>query len=219
MATAHADTQIWPEIDGFFPIGERTRVMAMASSTRSEDSSLEDGRWHRSGFQAGAHLDVSLQPLLRPELAEQDWERARFLWMRIGYRYVGSYPADKDAYGENRGILELSARHPLESGWALKGRLKWDLRDIDGRHSNRYRVRAGIERKVQAGTKSVTPYAEVESYYDTRYDTWNRQRYQAGIDIPAGKHWTLEPYLAYQEDRRSVPGSVMALGLTLKYYH
>jgi hypothetical protein len=219
FGTASAAQEFWPEIDGFFPIDATTRLFLMAASTHAEESDQDGGRWRRSDAQVGAHLDFTLQPLLRPALAARDWEHGRFLWMRVGYRRIGNFGDDGDRYAENRGILELSAQHPLEGGWGLYGRLKWDLREIDGQHSNRYRVRAGVERETRIGSLSATPYADAEFFHDTRFDTWNRQRYQLGVGVPAAGHWTVEPYLAWQHDTRAQPQDLVALGLTLKYSH
>ena len=48
------------------------------------------------------------------------------------------------------------------------------------------------------------------AFSDTRFDAWNRQLYQAGVEIEITKHWRIEPYYARQEDQRS--------GLVLKTY-
>lgn len=219
IAAAESAHEVWPELDAYFPINERLRAFVMASSKRSEDSALKDGEWRRSSSQVGAHLDMTLKPRLRPGLVAGDWERERYLWMRVGYRYVGNYPGDDEDYHEDRGILELSASQPLGDGFALTGRTRWEMRNIDGRYSNRYRFRAEIEKTVQVGSRPVAPYVNAEFFYDTRYDAWNRQRYQIGVDVPLSPKWKIEPYLAYQTDSRSEPGDLAAFGLTLKYYY
>ena len=65
----------------------------------------------------------------------------------------------------------------------------------------------------------VVPYAQAEIFYDTRYDSWNRHLYQAGVEIEFAKHWRIEPYLARQNDSASSSGNVARVGLVLKYYH
>lgn len=214
-----AQEQFWPELDGYFKVNDETRLFFMGSLTRAEDA---DGRGSEPRYEngkLGAHIDISLKPLLRPVLDDKDWERNRYLWVRLGYLYVGNYEADGTSYHEDRGIFELSTRQPVAHGINLTGRLKWDLRDVDGDHSNRYRVRIGLERPFTAGGRALAPYAHAEAYYDTRYDEWNRQRYQAGIEIAISKNWRFEPYVARQDDDRSGPAHVNALGLIFKYYH
>ena len=53
--------------------------------------------------QVGANLDYTLEPVFRPALWEADWERDRYLWMRVGCTYLGN--PDGWSGEENRGIL------------------------------------------------------------------------------------------------------------------
>jgi hypothetical protein len=214
-----AEEQFWPEVDGFFKLDDRSRLLLMGSLTRAENTDFRAGSPRYENGKVGAHVDISLRPLFRPALQEQDWERNRYLWARIGYNYVGNYRANGETYHEDRGILELSLRQPAAYGLTLTGRLKWDLRDIDGDYSNRYRVRAGLERAFEAGAHTLVPYAHAETAYDSRYETWNRQHYQAGVEVSINKAWRIEPYLARQNDSRSSAAHINALGLILKYYH
>lgn len=75
----------------------------------------------------GVHLDYSLTPSLRKGLLEQDWERNRYLWVRIGYqraRILGDADATSE-FHENRGVFELSGRTPtMPGGVALFSRLR-----------------------------------------------------------------------------------------------
>ena len=217
-ASGETEKQFWPEFDGYYGLTDRSRLFLRASLMRAEDADAPEGTPRYEDGKLGLHADISLRPMFRPALAEEDWERKRFLWMRVGYLYVGNYKADGQSYHEDRGVLELSMRQPVAEGLALTARLKWDLRDIDGAYSNRYRARAGLEWAARLGDHPVAPYAHIETSYDTRFDDWNRQRYQAGIEVTLNPRWRIEPYLAYQHDTRSEPGDVTALGLILKYY-
>jgi hypothetical protein len=222
LATTTCDAteeQFWPEVDGFFKLNDRSRLFLMGSLTRAEDSDFRDESPRYSKGKLGAHVDISLRPLLRQELEDQDWERNRYLWMRIGYNYVANSRANGETNHEDRGILELSLRQPAAYGITLTGRLKWDLRDIEGNYSNRYRVRIGIERAFEAGGHILVPYAHAETAYDSRYEIWNRQHYQAGVEVEINKNWRIEPYLARQNDSRSDAAHINILGLILKYYH
>ncbi len=104
--------------------------------------------------------------------------------------------------------------------WAspLAERLKWGLRDIDGDYSNRYRA-GGPERAFEVGGHALVPYAHAEVYYNTRYDAWNRQRGQAGVDIALNSRWRIEPFLAKQDDSRTKPGHIDAVGPIFRYFH
>jgi hypothetical protein len=218
-AASAAEDQFWPEADGFFRLDERTRIFLLASATRAEEADERNGVPRYEDGTLGVHIDYSLRPLLRSSLHARNWEDERFLWMRAGYNYVGNYDANGDRYHEDRGVLELSARQPAARGITLTGRLRWDARDVDGAYSNRYRVRAGLERPLVVRGRNLVPYAHAEAGYDTRFDKWNRQRYQAGVEVALNASWRIEPYLARQNDSVSSPGHVNALGLILKYYH
>jgi hypothetical protein len=217
ISSANADTreEFWPEFDAFFKLNDRTRLFLMGSATRGEDTDSSDGNIRYLSGEVGAHLDYTLRPFLRTDLREEDWQRNRYLWLRVGYRHLADF--DDWSGGEDRGILELSARDPLPNDFSLTGRLKWEARDIDGRYSNRYGIRFGAEKPLATGGWAFVPYAHAEILYDTRFDTWNRQRYQAGIEFAVNSRWRIEPYLVHQDDSRSEPGHLNALGLTLTY--
>jgi hypothetical protein len=64
----------------------------------------------------------------------------------------------------------------------------------------------------------MVPYLQTETFYDTRFNTFNRQLYQAGVEIELTKHWRIEPYFARQNDSRSASGNANRFGLVLKSY-
>ena len=55
------------------------------------------------------------------------------------------------------------------------------MRNINGDWSERYRVRVGAEWETEAWSHPIVPYANVEIFYDTRYNKWSRALYQAGV--------------------------------------
>jgi hypothetical protein len=75
----------------------------------------------------------------------------------------------------------------------------------------------GFELPFSLRGRTMMTYAHAETSYDSRFDIWNRQRYQAGIEIEIKQHWRIEPYLVHQDDSRSASAQVNAFGLTLKY--
>lgn len=91
-----------------------------------------------------------------------------------------------------------------------------DLRDLDGEFSTRFRYRLGAEREFTVGGVTLVPYAQAEVFYDTRFGAWNRQLYQAGVELEITKHWRIEPYYAREEDQRSSTAHVDRVGLVLK---
>ncbi len=220
-ARAAERNEFWPELDVYVPLGERARLFAAVAATRAEETQTTGQVTQYQDATAGVHLDVTLVPILRKELARADWQRNRYLWMRIGYRYgrsIGDAEQD-DRFRERRGIFEVTGRTlPLAGGLELVGRLRWDARDVNDLHSSRYRVRVTVERSLNIGGRAVVPFANAEAFYDTRFDAWNRQRYQAGAEIGLDRQWRIEPSLVRQNDSRSQPGRVNALAVALKYF-
>jgi hypothetical protein len=136
----------------------------------------------------------------------------------VGYQLSGDLGDVDDRSVEHRGVLELTARVPAPWELWLVHRGRVDLRDVDGERSARFRYRLGIEREFAVRGIALVPYAQAEVFYDTRFDAWNRQVYQAGVEVKLSERWRVEPYYLRQEDSRSSPAHVDALGLVLKYY-
>jgi hypothetical protein len=64
----------------------------------------------------------------------------------------------------------------------------------------------------------VIPYIHAEFLYDTRFDAWNRQIYQAGVEIELSQSFRLEPWYAFRIDTAASPTHLDRVGLALKYY-
>lgn len=202
--------ELVPEVNAFLKLSDRFRVFVLGDLTHNLTESVTDG-------EAGAHLDVTLLPILRRRLREGNWEREHYLWLRLGYQVAG--PLDgRDGALEHRGVLEGTARAPLPQEIWLVSRARVDLRDIDGDFSARFRYRLGIERTFTVGGIALVPYAQAEVFYDTRFGAFNRQLYQGGVEVEITKHWRIEPYYARQEDQRSSPAHLDRVGLVLKLY-
>lgn len=206
-----SSAEFLPELNGFVKLDKTTRLFLLASLTQGLTEGRTDG-------QLGVHLDITLAPILRRQLREANWERERYLWVRIGYQVIGSLDDREDSTLEHRGIVEATARVPLPLELWLVNRARVDLRDVDGDFSQRFRYRLGFEREMTVGGVTLVPYAQAEVFYDTRFGAWNRQLYQAGVEIELSERWRIEPYYARQEDQRSSMAHVDQVGLVLKYY-
>jgi len=200
-----------PEVDAFLKLSDNTRLFLFGSLLQGLSESSTDG-------EVGVHLDITLTPILRRRLREADWQRDRYLWARVGYQLLGNLDEREDGFTEHRGILEVTARVPLPSDVWLVNRGHVDLRGLDGEFSTRLRYRLGIEREFTVGGVTMVPYAQAEVFYDTRFGAWNRQLYQAGVEIELTSRWRIEPYYARQEDQRSSPAHLDRVGLVLKTY-
>jgi hypothetical protein len=222
MARAETSREFWPEFNAYLKLNERTRAYLLATSSRTDTGDGPNGAWSsRTQGTLGAHLDYSLTPVLRPDLLDRDWARNRYLWMRVGYQYSSSLnDSDSDTgFHENRGVFQVTGRTPPLAGdleWIARAR--WDLRDRNGQDSSLYRLRLGFERQFDLHAHAVVPYFHAETIYDTRYDAWKQQRYQAGVEVTLSGPWRIKPYLEARNDNLSQPAHVRAFGLILQYY-
>jgi hypothetical protein len=210
-------TELWPEAQAFFRLGERLRLHLLADVWYAPRSWTADGAASDSEAEVGAHFDVTLKPIVRPRLRTRNWERERYAWARVGYDYLWA-PGGEQSH-EHRGIVEVTGRVRLPGGlWAIN-RARVDLRDKNGEQSSRYRDRVTLERETALFGLETIPYASVEFLYDTRYDAWSEQRYQLGLEAVLDPRWRLESYYQRKEDQRSAPAHTHAIGLVVRYYH
>ena len=198
-----------PEFNAYVKVSDQTRLYLLGDLSIYRPDAPTDG-------ELGVHLDVTLVPRLRSGLREADWARERYLWTRIGYTVSGAVNGQGPV--ERRGILELTARVELPEEVWLVNRARLDVRDIDGVASQRYRLRIGVEREFTPGGVPTVPYAQAETFYDTRTGSWNRQLYQTGVEVELSNAWRYEVYFSRQVDSRAPSANVATLGLVLKHY-
>jgi hypothetical protein len=202
----------WPELDAFVGLSGKSRLFLSAALSRSRQESYVD-------ITFGAHVDFFLKPISRAWLRHTpDIEKRRYLSFRIGYRYGQGLGDDADSYREQRVVLEATARAYLPGRLVALNRNRFDLRDLQGEGSWRYRNRTRLEREFPAWSRSLTTYAMAEFFYDSRYDSWSRTRYYAGLEWPLGRTSVLDTYYCRQDDSQPSPAHVNALGLALNVY-
>ena len=208
------DLEFVPEVNVFVKLSDVARLYFDSQVTTAQSDGVTEA-------ELGAHLDITLTPILRRKLREADWERDRYLWARVGYEVFGSPDNQGKGPTEKRIMTELTGQAPLWLAWNiwLVSRVRVDFRDIGGSFSKRYRYRLGIQREIDIGSgRSLVPYLQGEILYDTRYNAWNRRIYQAGVEIQMAKEWRIEAYVSRQFDSRSASSNVDQLGLQFKFY-
>jgi hypothetical protein len=126
--------EVWPELDTYFRLSQRYRILLMASRAADRDSG--DSAW-----EAGPSLDITLKRIVRMKLLGLDPERQKYLTFRVGYRNLGQ----NGSPDENRLILEMTPRFPLPGSILISDRNRIDLR-WKGNFSWRYRNRISAER-------------------------------------------------------------------------
>jgi hypothetical protein len=210
-ARAADSTFVLPQAELYYQVNDRRRAYFTAGY---EDILREDAH----SLILSANLDFSLKPILRARLGSDDWQRARYLWARIGYEHSESKANGVSNGGEDRGVLALNARAPFEDGYGLEARLRADLRWIDGAYSTRYRVRVEGNRGVQVRGYAVLPYARAEWFYDTRYDAWSRTDLYLGTEVAVDAHFRYEVSIARQDVRQPARSTTDGLRLIAKWY-
>jgi len=204
--------QLWPETSTFIKINDTVRFYFLMTTVREEKGSTE--------AEIGPSVDFFLPALKggrKWSLFPLDDSRNQFLVLRVGYHYV--YPYTEEGSNEHRGILELTARHPLLIGVVVSDRNRMDLRSIAGAGSWRYRNRLTIEREFSVGRLRLSPYVRGEIYYDSRYGKWSRTALTGGATLPFNRHFEFESYFEHQNDTGgSSNRTVNALGLVFNLY-
>lgn len=204
--TGETRKEIWPEVDLFFPLNERFRLVLAAGSEKASET--------KEGLeaQAGAYVDCFFRDRIT---------------LRAGYRY-GFALGDNDPFSEHRVVLDQTFHKPLQSKFVFTDRNRQELRWINGDFSLRFRNRAKLERAFVIGKRSLVPYSSGELFYDSRFSTFNRFRLIAGTEIVFAKRETwlmnirrqriLDVYYLWQTDSRSQPKRLHAIGVTFEVH-
>lgn len=203
-------TQFWPEVSTFVRVNDAMRFYFLATTVKENKDSTEG--------EFGPNIDFYLRPLRHPKhlLLPLDESKHRFLLLRVGYRYLHSFSGDPD---EQRAVLEATGRYPLSIGLLVSNRGRMDFRLIDTEYSWRFRNRLSVEKPLAVGRVTMTPYARVEVYYDSRFAKWSRTEWIGGAAFPVRQHVELEGYFSYQNDTGGdVNRQVYAIGTVLNLY-
>lgn len=200
--------QIWSEVDLFIPLKPKFRLFIMTSVTKAEET-----RENTEGA-----IQASL-----------DYIPHKKITFRNGYRYAFSLSGD-DPFKEHRIMFEQTFRQALPLEILLSDRNREEIRIVNDKASGRYRNRVTLEREFKVGRFAPVPYTSFEMFYDTRFDTWNRNRLNVGVQLPLRRGFPLmklidptrqvilDIYYSRQNDTRSSPRHVHALGIALNLY-
>ena len=154
-------------------------------------------------------------------LLEQDAaERIKNKMIRGGYLSGRSLSDEGETFSENTIFSEFHYRVPYKGAFLVTHRLRADLRWLGSNNefSQRYRYRIMIEKEFKTKKISFVPYINAESFYDTRYTTFNRFRGIAGTSVSWSKRFALEGNFTYQYDSQSSVTNLYATNLILHLY-
>jgi hypothetical protein len=198
--------EIWPEIDVFFPVKDRFRLVVVGGSEK-------DGETNNSfEGQAAIYLDYFLKDKVT---------------LRAGYRY-GFSLGSNEPFNEHRIVLDQTLHKPIPRNFVLSDRNREEFRWFDADFSMRYRNRAKVEKTFAFSKRSLVPYVSGEVFYDTRFSTFNRFRLATGTQIVFAKRefWLsnlrrqrmLDVYYVWQRDSRSQSKNLHAIGVTFEIH-
>lgn len=185
--------ELWPEVDLYVTLNPEWRLFFLANLSRERETNID------REAQVGAHADYFVN---------------QHLALRSGYRYGFSLEGD-EPFQEHRTLFEQTFRVTIPWKILLSDRNREELRWVDGSFSARYRNRLQLERDFDIGDIQFTGYGSAELYYDSRYDMFNRNRFVFGFVLPFSKHIGLDLFYARQNDSRSQPNHVNAIGIIL----
>jgi hypothetical protein len=210
--------EVWPSIEVYVNVKPKVRLYLLGTVSKAvEDGELFNAQTYEA--QIGAHVDYI--------------PNEHFI-LRAGYRYGRAVGNSDNGFREHRLLSEQILRKLLPGDLLLTDRNREDFRFISGDFSFRYRNRVMIEREFQVKlpflrSRSIAPYVSGEISYDTRFDTWNRNRYAIGVvqslrrgpilrQLLPKRGIFLDLYLMRQNDSRSSPAHVNALGAGLVFH-
>ena len=211
--------EFWPGTEVYINVKPKVRLYLIGNVSKTiEDGELFNAQSYEA--QVGAHVDYIPN---------------EHLILRAGYRYGSAVGNNDDDFREHRVLTDQILRKLLPGDLLLTDRNREEFRFITGDFSFRYRNRVTIEREFQwfrlplFRGRTITPYVSGEISFDTRFGIWNRNRYAVGViqSLRRGpilrkflpkRQVNLDLYYMHQNDSRSNPPHVNALGAALAFY-
>jgi len=197
-------TQFLPEIDTYVSLDPNARFAFQVKETR------EDGVPTQA--EIGPSMEFYWRPLKGLRLNGVDESKTRFILLSVGYRYL---PAS-DAPETNRVLMVATPRLPLTWELVISDRNRGELNFSNGQLTWRYRNRLQLEREITIRSYHPTPYANVEVYYDSKFQKWSSTAIEAGSQFPIGKQSEIDVYYEHQNNTGTPPNQqVNAIGTIL----
>ena len=131
-------------------------------------------------------------------------------FLRAGYRYV--FSTRNGNHKESRIVTE-GTLNGLAKGATFGFRTLGEFRWINGVYSYRIRERLRVENEA----RRVKPFVSIEAFYDSRFRTVARLEGRLGAQLKIRGPVSLEPYYVRQENSRTKPSDINALGLKLAF--
>jgi hypothetical protein len=207
---ARAQFQFLPEVDAYDKLNANVRFDFQAKETREAGDPTQ--------VEIGPSFDFYLKPLVKLKHATEfdlDDAKSRLLQLSVGFRYVPS----PDKPHLERMIVAFTSNFPLKGNFLLSDRNRVDLDWEKGAFTWRYRNRLNLERSIRVGSYHPSPYVAVEPFYESQYQKWSTTALYAGVLLPFGKHYQLDPYYEHQNITSKRPNQQLEqFGLIFNMY-
>jgi hypothetical protein len=202
--------EFWPQLNGSWRLSPAFQIVAGVAEHVATNPKDDD-------FRIGASLFYHLPLKFTGPLARHHPEESRYLSVNGGYLYIPPAP-DGTAAVENRGIFQLVARVPLPKSLLITDRSESDLRWLSGSFYYRYRNRLTLQRTFNIHSHEITPLVFGELQYYTKYNSWYRNDYGAGVRFTVSKLAEILPYYERENTGYGKPAHVNAVGVAVTFF-
>src|SRR5262245_43569043 len=182
--------QFWPELHVYWRPAEHQRTFLQLNESTERESEKQEGT-------IGLYQDYLKLPLI---------------YFRAGFRYTASL--GDASYRESRIVGETTVAAYSTSAVRVLNRSHVEFRWVNSEYSYRLRDRVQVQR-VPPDPKglALAPYGSFEAFYDSRYNTIARLEGRIGTEMHIYGPISADVYLARENNSRSEPKYVNALGL------
>jgi Protein of unknown function (DUF2490) len=211
LARAQTSTsEFFPEIDANVRLNSHVRFVFQAKETREGGDPTQ--------AELGPSIEFPMKPLVKLKkvtVFDLDDAKSRSLVWSIGYRYVPS--PNKPTV--NRLEPVVTFHFPVTGRILLTDKNRADLDWSNGSFTWRYRNQLIVERRFTIHSYHPGTYASVEPFYESQYAKWSSTNFYAGVQLPLGKHFQLDPYYEHENNTGNPPNQqVNAGGIILNLY-
>lgn len=217
LIAQNSSFEFWPETDIWYRISPSFRLSVFVPVTKYHESQERDLNIYLQADYAWGHTKNSIYM----RLVDQNQYQLLKTWMiRPGYMAGWSLDDPENEYAEDMVFAEIHKRIPLRGDVLISQRIRTDFRWVgpEPEFSYRIRYRLMVEKEVSPRTTSVVPYLNVEPFYDSRYNYFNRVRIIGGTTISWKSWFALEGNLTYQYDGYYSTKNLYALNVIIHIF-